>query len=585
MVTTRIFNSSVVEAATTAYAVAKNQKLGIAGTSAVGNTDSYANALLLIESRFLRTRNGGRPGQVSGYIANRLWSNCLVFDPGFVLLDAARNDAGLALPNVINMVSEIRKTGAIVLLANNWGYPINAGNSVGIAAVNAYNAALKAQFPPANGTDGPTTADPGIIYLDIFSQLFNSDGSPKYPLVQTTATGAANTAGNTVINVASGSSFTVGHFVFSADGNISTPCAVIATTSTTITLSRGIAGTITAGTIIYDQQYFKDDTHPSGSGSILLATYVQTVVNAAGLLSGQKPRAPMNTVTAAEQTAGATENYFGQMATMEGTPAGGLHPGIISHFTSPNVAVISDAAFRGGKAQRCYAPSPTTGAQVMLLTDGSAMPDFKNLAGRKVGFHMKYRAVGWQNAGVMYNINLQAGNPGGSSTHYQQFPTSFALDYPIPFSSNLVNFDGLFEVWGVSYLPPDFSDGGISLEIKNIIDIPSGVTPPYIDIGELGFWDIDDPQLPRRNAKRSRTVTTTGTLLSTDETIKINSASTTTQTLPTTGNLVDTQEIRLVNIGAGTVTVTDGLTNILTVITGATKVFVLDLSGTPVWRS
>lgn len=556
-------NSKTPNAAS--YAIARNNCMSVTGTSIAGNKDSHANALLLIEPRLQRSRNGGLPGRNSKFIADRFNLDVLSFKPGFALNDSGFNNPASAYSDIIRMIEETRKTGSIALVCATTGYVIVAGNEFLTSEVIALNAQVKAYCNPANGIDGIGATDSGIVYLDNFSVLFNADGTPKIA-VASDATIGSTSIGASVINVTDASKFTLGWFVWTSAGSqIGDAVTIIGrnTTANTITIGRVTEGsTIPNGSTIYSHPYSKDGIHPSGAGSMLIANYEKTTINATGLLSNQQCRAPLTTVTAAEQAAGAIENIWGRSGTMEGTVTSGLHEGLLSQLSSPNVSVVTDSNFRGGKAQRVSLPASSPGAKILLTTDTSTNAPITGLGKRLCYCHFKLIATGWQNASAQYNINVLSVSGDGA---YPQFPASIVADYPVPFSLNQINFDGTFEIQGYEFLPSDILS--VSLEIKNVWDIAAGVTPPTITVGEFLFCDIDDPLLPRRFLPNLRTVTASSSLLFTDERVRFNSASPTTQILAfnTPGTPVAVgQVLELRNAGVGTVTLTatiDGVVN------------------------
>lgn len=533
--------------------MARNNRIAFMGTSEIAAEDSYGDILMRIEPRLQRTRNCAGSGQQTPWMANRFNTNVLNWEPGMVLIAAGRNNLTTAYNETIRMIEEVRASGAIAIVANSYGYVLQT------SATNllAYNAALKAYCNPANGVDGVGATDPGIIFLDIFSVMFNADGTNKYAVSQSTAAGA-NSGGATVINVTDASQFTAGtgQFVWCATGQINKPCVIIArdTGANTITISRATSGAITSGTNIYSHPYMNDGDHAAGNGSLLLAEYAKTVINDAGILSDQRPRRPLRTVSAAEMSGGATENVFGRFATMEGSAPSGLHEGILTQLGSGNYSVVTDSDFLG-KCQQFTIPAGTAAGNAFFITDTSFYPTLNNLAGRLVAFHMKYKTTGWQNAGATYSINMN----GGTFGHFPQFPQGLTSDYPNLFLRTVQMFDGTFEAWGVGYMPTDMLEGGLPFNISLPYAVPSGVTPPTFKIGELSLVDIDDPQLPRRWSPRSRIVTTSTSLSFTDELVYINSASDTNQTLPvlsgTTSPMVSGQPMILINKGTGTATI------------------------------
>ena len=542
--------------------MARNNRIAFMGTSEIAAEDSYGDILMRIEPRLQRTRNCAGSGQQTPWMSNRFNTNVLNWEPGMVLLAPGRNNLTTAYADAVRMIEEVRASGAIAIVANSYGYVLQTSPT----NLLAYNAALKAYCNPANGVDGPGATDPGIIFLDIFSVMFNADGTNKFAVSQSTTTGT-NLAGATVLNVTDASQFTAGtgQFVWSANGAIAKPCVIIArdTTANTITISRATTGSITAGTNIYSHPYMNDGDHTAGNGSLALAEYAKTVINAAGILSDQRPPIPIRTVTSAEMTAGATENVFGRFATMEGTVTGGLHEGVLTQLGSGNYSVGTDSDFYG-KCQEFTIPAGTAAGTAFFITDTSFYPTLNNLAGRLCAFHMKYKTTGWQNAGATYSINMY----GGTFGHFQQFPQGLTSDYPNLFLRTVQMFDGTFEAWGVGYMPTDMLEGGLPFNISLPYAVPAGVTPPTFKIGELSLVDIDDPQQPSRWSPRSRTVTSSTSLSYADELVYINSASATNQTLPVassqTSPMVSGQPMVLINKGAGTATLigtVDGVVN------------------------
>jgi len=540
--------------------IARSNRFSMMGTSAVAAWDSYGSVMMMKDSRLQRTRDCAGSGQDSRWMMNRLHTNVLNFKPAMVLLDAGRNDLATAYPNTVRMIEEIRKDGALVFVSTAYGNVVTQSTTH-----NAYNASLKAYCNPANGVDGVSADDAGIIFLDINAQLFNADGTRKNALAQSTTVGSTTT-GSTVINVTDASQFTAGTgmFVWSADGRIPKPCVILErdTGANTITISRPTSNTINAGTIIYSHQYFNDESHTSGAGSILLADYALGVLNTARCVPELRPGGPLGTVTAAEQTAGATENIFGRTATFEGvdTNADGLHDGVYSSLGAGNFSIITDTSFCLGKAQRISIPAGTGAGVVLFGLDSSFFPSTTvqaNLAGRKVAFHMKYRVSGLQNSGAWLRFTMN----GGIFGHFLQFPQGLTSDTPNLFVNQTTIFmDGEYTIYGENYLPTDVIDtfGGINLYCDLMATLSAGVTPPVLDIAELFFGDIDDPQLSRRAVPRSRRVTASTTLTYADEVVWINAAGATNQTLPVPSTqvspMVNGQTLKLINIGAGTAT-------------------------------
>lgn len=541
-------------------AMARGNAFSMMGTSAVAAWDSYGSIMMMKDPRLQRTRDCGGSGQDSTWMMNRLHTNVLNFKPAMVLLDAGRNDLATAYPNTVRMIEDIRNDGAIVFVSTSYGNVVTQST-----AHNAYNALLKAYCNPANGVDGVSADDAGIIFLDINAQLFNADGTNKTPLTQSTTVGS--TASNsTVINVTDASQFTAGTgmFVWSADGRIPKPCVILArdTGANTITISRPTSNTISAGTIIYSHQYFNDEAHTSGAGSILLADYALGVLNAAGCVPELRPRRALCTVSAAAQAAGATENIFGRTATFEGadTNADGLHDGVYSSLPGGNFSIITDTAFCRGKAQRISIPASTAAGVTLFGLDSSFFSSDTvqaNLAGRKVAFHMKYRVSGLQNSGAWLRFTMN----GGIFGHFLQFPQGLTADVPnIYVNQAPVFLDGEYTIYGEAYLPTDVMDtfNGICLYADLMLPLAAGVTPPVLDVAELFFGDIDDAQMSRRPVKRSRRVTSSSTLTYADEVVWVNAAGSTNQTLPVpsaqVSPMVNAQPLKLINIGAGTAT-------------------------------
>lgn len=550
--------------------MARSNRFGIMGTSAVAAWDSYGSVMMMKDPRLQRTRNCGGSGQNSTWMINRLHTNVLNFEPGMVLLDAGRNDLATAYENTVRMIEEIRKDGALCFVSTAYGNIVTQSTTH-----NAYNDALRAYCDPVNGVDGVSANDAGLILLDINAQVFNADGTRKQPLAQSATVGSTS-SGATVINVTDASQFTagVGRFVWSANGAISKPCVILArdTTANTITISRTTSAIIPDGTIIYSHQYFADEAHTSGAGSILLADYALGVLNSVGCVPELRPRAPLGTVSAADQTAGATENIFGRTATFEGadTNADGLHDGVYSGLGAGNFSIITDTSFCRGKAQRISIPAGTGAGVVLFGLDSSFFPNDTvqaNLAGRETAFHMKYRVSGLQNSGAWLRFTMN----GGIFGHFLQFPQGLTADGPnIYVNQAPVFMDGEYTIYGTTYLPTDSADAlnSVNLYADLMIPLASGVTPPVLDVAELYFGDIDDPQMSRRPVKRSRRVTATSTLTYADEVVWINSASPTNQTLPVPSTqvspMVNAQELELINIGTGTVTIigtVDGVVN------------------------
>lgn len=550
--------------------IARSNKFSLMGTSAVAAWDSYGSVMMMKDPRLQRTRNCGGSGQTSTWMRDRLHTNILNFKPGIVLLDAGRNDLATAYTNTVRMIEEIRKDGAIVLVSTSYGNVVTQSTTH-----NAYNDALRTYCDPVNGVDGVSANDAGIIFLDINAQLFNADGTRKNALAQSTTVGSTS-SGATVINVTDASQFTAGTgmFVWSANGAISKPCVILArdTTANTITISRTTSAIIPDGTIIYSHQYFADEAHTSGAGSILLADYALGVLDGVGCLQDLRPRAPLGTVSAAEQTAGATENIFGRTATFEGadTNADGLHDGVYSSLPGGNFSIITDTAFCRGKAQRISIPASTAAGVTLFGLDSSFFSSDTvqaNLAGRKVAFHMKYRVSGLQNSGAWLRFTMN----GGIFGHFLQFPQGLTADVPnIYVNQAPVFLDGKYTIYGEAYLPTDVMDtfNGICLYADLMLPLAASVTPPVLDVAELFFGDIDDAQMSRRPVKRSRRVTSSTTLTYADEIVWVNSAGTTNQTLPVPSTqvspMVNGQELELINIGAGTATLigtVDGVVN------------------------